>query len=196
MRGAATGDGSAATASNLQHYLNPMLVRMAEAAKPIVTAVNGPAAGIGCGIALVGDIVLAGRSAQFVQAFVRLGAVPNGGSSWTLPRLVGRARATAMMLLLGEPVSAGQALEWGMIHSLHEDDALMPAALAIAEQFANGPTRAYAAMKSMFVASTANTLETQLAMEAECQHAAFRPPDFAEGVAVFVQKRPMAFTGQ
>jgi 2-(1,2-epoxy-1,2-dihydrophenyl)acetyl-CoA isomerase len=180
---------------SLRDRINPMLVRMATASKPIIAAVNGPAAGVGCGLALSADIVLAARSAIFLQAFVRLGVVPDGGSSWILPRLIGRERAAAMMLL-GEEVPAETALGWGMVHKVLDDAQLMPAARALAEKMANGPTRAYASIKRMIAASTENDLPAQLALEAECQTAAFRTADSREGVAAFVEKRAAKFVGR
>lgn len=185
------GDGGA----SLRDRINPMLVRMATAPKPIIAAVNGPAAGVGCGLALAADIVLAARSAVFLQAFVRLGVVPDGGSSWILPRLIGRERAAAMMLL-GEEVRAETAHAWGMVHQLFDDAELMPKARALATRMANGPTRAYASIKRMIAASTENDLPRQLALEAECQDAAFRTADSREGVAAFVEKRAAKFQGR
>lgn len=181
--------------ANLRRYVNPVLLKMARAPKPIIAAVNGPAAGVGCGIALGSDIVLAGRSAAFIQAFSRIGAVPDGGSSWVLPRLVGYARATAMMMT-GEPVSAEDAAQWGMIHQVLDDDALMPAARKLAMRMANGPTKAYATTKEMLVASAGNAFDTQLALESECQDIAFGTQDFLEGVSAFVEKRPARFSGR
>ena len=179
----------------LRTCINPILLRMSTAPKPIIAAVNGPAAGVGCGIALAADIVLAARSASFIQAFIRIGAVPDGGSSWMLPRLVGRARATAMMLM-GESISAEDAAQWGLIHRMLEDDALMPFACQLALDMANGPTSAYAASKAMIAASVDNSFAAQLALEADRQDDAFQTRDFAEGVAAFVESRPASFTGK
>jgi 2-(1,2-epoxy-1,2-dihydrophenyl)acetyl-CoA isomerase len=180
---------------NLRSDVNPMLLRMAAATKPIIAAVNGPAAGVGCGLALAADIVLAARSANFLQAFVRLGVVPDGGSSWLLPRLIGRAHASAMMLL-GDKIPAETAAEWGLVHQVLDDDALMPTARALAVRMANGPTRAYASIKRLIQASTVNDFATQLALEAECQDAAFETADSREGVAAFVEARPAKFAGR
>ncbi|HKU93651.1 MAG TPA: enoyl-CoA hydratase-related protein [Vineibacter sp.] len=180
---------------NLRKTVNPMLLRMATAPKPIITAVNGPAAGFGCGLALAGDIVLAARSANFLQAFVRLGVVPDGGSSWLLPRLIGRSRSSAMMLL-GEKIPAETAAQWGLVHQVLDDAALMPAARALAIKMANGPTLAYAAIKRMIQASTTNDFATQLAFEAQNQDAAFETADFQEGVAAFNEGRDAKFKGR
>ncbi|WP_439817170.1 enoyl-CoA hydratase-related protein [Zavarzinia sp. CC-PAN008] len=187
----ARGEGG----DGLRGYINPMLERLARAEKPVIAAVNGPAAGVGCGLALVADIVIAARSASFLQAFIRLGVVPDGGSSWTLPRLAGKARATAMMLL-GEKISADQAADWGLIYQVVDDNQLMPTAHAIAMKMANGPTWAYGAIKRMIDASTSNDFATQLALEASTQDQAFRTEDSKEGVAAFVEKRTAQFKGR
>lgn len=196
MHAGQTGDGPRYQGGeSLRRHINPMLLKMTSAPKPIIAAVNGPAAGVGCGIALAADIVLAGRSASFIQAFAKIGAVPDGGSSWLLPRLVGRARATAMMML-GEAITGEQAAQWGMVHRLFEDEELMPKARELALGMANGPTKTYAATKEMLVASSRNAFDAQLALEAGLQDAAFETQDFAEGVAAFVEKRPARFAGR
>ncbi|WP_178130617.1 enoyl-CoA hydratase-related protein [Reyranella sp. CPCC 100927] len=189
------GTARAQGGDNLRKTVNPMLLRMAAAPKPIIAAVNGPAAGFGCGLALAADIVLAARSANFLQAFVRLGVVPDGGSSWLLPRLIGRSRSSAMMLL-GEKIPAETAAQWGLIHQVLDDDALMPAARALALKMANGPTLAYAAIKRMIQVSTTNDFAAQLALEAGNQDAAFETADFREGVAAFNEGREAKFAGR
>jgi 2-(1,2-epoxy-1,2-dihydrophenyl)acetyl-CoA isomerase len=178
----------------LREVINPTLLAMIEGPKPVVCAVNGPAAGAGCGLALTGDIVLAGRSASFLQAFVRLGAVPDAGASWLLPRLVGRGRATAM-LMLGQKVAAETAAEWGLVNAVYADEALMPAARDLALKLAAGPPLVYAATKRMMQASAINDLAQQLDLEADLQAAAFDTADFAEGAAAFVEGRSPTFSG-
>jgi 2-(1,2-epoxy-1,2-dihydrophenyl)acetyl-CoA isomerase len=181
-------------AALLREAINPTLTAMVEGAKPVVCAVNGAAAGAGCGLALAADIVLAARSASFLQAFVRIGVVPDAGSSWLLPRLVGRSRAMAMMML-GEKIPAETAADWGLVHAVFDDDALMSAAHALALKLAAGPTRAYAAIKRMAETSVTHDLPRQLDVEASEQAAAFDTKDFAEGVAAFTEGRQPTFTG-
>ena len=181
-------------AALLREAINPTMMALVEGGKPVVCAVTGAAAGAGCGLALAADIVLAARRANFLQAFVRLGVVPDAGSSWLLPRLAGRSRAMAMMML-GEKISAETAADWGLIHSVHDDDALMPAARDLALRLANGPSLAYAAIKRMVQGSDANSLRDQLDVEAREQGAAFITRDFSEGIAAFSEGRTAIFTG-
>ncbi len=178
----------------LRGGINDLLTQMAAARKPIVAAVNGAAAGFGCGLALAADIVLVGRSGYFVQSFVRLAATPDGGSSWFLPRLVGRGRAAAMMLL-GERVTAEQAVEWGLAYRMFNDGDLIAAARDMATALARGPTLAYGGIKSLLSATFSNTLVDQLELEANCQIAAFDTADCREGIAAFAEKRPPKFSG-
>jgi 2-(1,2-epoxy-1,2-dihydrophenyl)acetyl-CoA isomerase len=161
---------------------------------PVVCAVNGVAAGAGANIALACDIVIAATSASFVQAFVRIGLVPDCGGSFFLPRLVGDARARALAML-GEPMSAAQAEAWGMIWKAVDDAALMPQAEELAGRLAAGPTEAYALMKRAFAASASNSLDAQLDLEKELQGAAGRTADYAAGVEAFTAKRRPVFTG-
>jgi 2-(1,2-epoxy-1,2-dihydrophenyl)acetyl-CoA isomerase len=182
-------------AALLREAINPTLTAMVEGPKPVVCAVNGSAAGAGCGLALAADIVLAGRGASFLQAFVRIGVVPDAGSSWLLPRLVGRGRAMSMMML-GEKIPADTAVEWGLVHAVYDDNALIPAARALALKLATGPTLAYAAIKRMAQASVGSDLAQQLGLEASLQAAAFGTTDFAEGVAAFAEGRPPIFAGK
>ena len=159
---------------------------------PVVCAVNGIAAGAGASFALACDIVLAARSAQFIQAFVRIGLVPDSGASFFLPRLVGEARARALAML-GEPVTAAQAAEWGMIWKCIDDDALTAEAEALTAKLATGPTAALALMKRAFASEA---LATQLDLEAELQGIAGRGADFAEGMRAFLDKRKPNFAGR
>lgn len=183
-----------AGAALVTHY-NPFVIAMKEHPHPIITAVNGPAAGVGCSIALMGDMIIAGKSAYFLQAFRRIGLVPDGGSTYLLPRMIGRTRAMEMALL-GDKVLAEQALEWGMVNRVVEDDALMDVARSMAERLATGPTQALALMRGLFWESDANNFEGQLHAERVAQKHAGRTKDFSEGVKAFLQKRPANFTGE
>ena len=177
-----------------RHY-NPMLVNLARLNMPIITAVNGAAAGVGCSIGLAGDFVIAGRSGYFLQAFVNIGLVPDGGASWMLPRMVGKARATEMMML-GEKISAEKAVEWGLIYKMVEDDQLLAEARALATRLANGPTVSYAVMRKNILVAMENSYSEQLLAEAEGQRIAGSSADAAEGGMAFLQKRKPAFKGR
>lgn len=179
----------------LETHFNPLLERLLALPIPFVTAVNGAAAGAGCSFALAGDIVIAARSAYFLQAFVNIGLVPDVGSSWILPRLAGKGRAQAMMML-GERIPAQTALDWGMIYQVSDDAALMDDAMAIARKLAKGPTLAYGMIRAMVRAGLENDLTTQLRLERQLQLTAGRTADFMEGVAAFLAKRPAQFKGR
>jgi len=180
---------------SLERGYNPLLERIAELPIPVVTAVNGVAAGAGCGLALTGDLVIAGESAYFLQAFVNIGLVPDAGATWLLPRLIGKARATQMMML-GERIPAATALDWGLIYQVVADDALAETAQALARRLAAGPTAAYALMRQGIARAATQSLTEALAMERVSQRAAGRTDDHAEGVAAFLEKRKPDFTGR
>jgi 2-(1,2-epoxy-1,2-dihydrophenyl)acetyl-CoA isomerase len=174
---------------------NPLVTALRTMQKPVVAAVNGDCAGGSVGIALACDIVLAGRSARFIEPFSQLGLVPDVGSTYFLPRLIGTARASAMMLL-GEPLEAETAERWGLIWKCVDDDLLMDEAGALARHLATQATGALALTKRALDRSLENSLEAQLAFEAELQAEAIHGADFAEGLSAFLQKRPPAFKGR
>ena len=180
--------------SDLESWYNPLLIRIRNMNIPIVTAINGIAAGAGMSLALCGDIKVAGKSASFLQAFARIGLVPDAGSSWILPRLIGMARSMELSLL-AERLSAEKALEWGMINRLIDDADLMPKALELAQGLANGP-KSLGMIRRMYWASLDNTLQQQLNLEAQEQKHAGMTEDHAEGVAAFREKRHARFSGR
>jgi 2-(1,2-epoxy-1,2-dihydrophenyl)acetyl-CoA isomerase len=181
-------------AVTLQQHYNPLIRRLRTIAMPTVAAVNGVAAGAGANIAFACDIVLAARSAKFIQAFSKIALVPDCGGTWFLPRLAGAARARALALL-AEPLSAEQAEAWGVIWKVYDDASLMAEAHRLAAHFARQPTGALALIKQALDASETNTLDQQLDLERDLQGRAGRGPDFAEGVAAFLEKRAARFTG-
>lgn len=197
---AARGERSALAAKGgshraLQNHYNPAISMLLRLQVPVVTAVNGPAAGVGCSLGLAGDFVLAGKSAYFLQAFVNIGLVPDGGSTWLLTRAIGKARATRMMML-GEKISAQQAEDWGLIYKCVEDEALMDEATALAERLAGGPTLAYATMKRNIATALDGNLSEVLLAEAEGQRIAGASADAREGGMAFLEKRKAVFTGR
>lgn len=187
------GRGAGSHNALTRHY-NPTMMRFAELPVPIVSAVNGPAAGIGCSIALAADFTIAGASAYFLQAFVNIGLVPDGGASWMLARSVGKARATEMMLL-GEKIPAAKAAEWGLIYKAVDDAALMDEAMALASRLAAGPTVALGVMRRNLAAALDGTYAEALGREATGQHVAGDSADAMEGGMAFLQKRKPAFKG-
>jgi 2-(1,2-epoxy-1,2-dihydrophenyl)acetyl-CoA isomerase len=181
--------------STIERLYNPLVRRLRALEKPVICAVNGVAAGAGANLALACDIVLAARSARFIQAFCRIGLVPDSGGTYFLPRLIGEARARALALT-GEVVSAEQALAWGLIWQVVEDDRLQAEAGAMAQRLAAGPTRGLGLIKRALNASFANDLDRQLDLERDLQREAGRTADYREGVAAFLAKRPAVFRGQ
>ncbi|HXY99772.1 MAG TPA: 2-(1,2-epoxy-1,2-dihydrophenyl)acetyl-CoA isomerase PaaG [Stellaceae bacterium] len=190
---AATGDFDAGAA--LERYYNPLVRRLKALRKPVIAAVNGPAAGAGANLAFACDIVIAARSASFLQAFCRIGLIPDTGGTWFLPRLAGSARAMGMMLL-GEALPAAIAAEWGLIWKVVEDAALMDEARALALKLAQGPTVGLGLIKAALNRSLESTLDAQLDAERDLQRAAAASADFREGVAAFLEKRPAKFAGR
>jgi 2-(1,2-epoxy-1,2-dihydrophenyl)acetyl-CoA isomerase len=189
------GDAPPDLGDTLERLYNPLVRRIRALDRPVVCAVNGVAAGAGANIALACDIVLAARSAVFIQAFCRIGLVPDSGGTWFLPRLVGEARARALALL-GEKVSAEQAEAWGMIWRAVDDERLLDEARGLARQLASGPTRGLGSIKRALAASWANDLDAQLDLERDLQREAGRTADYREGVRAFMEKRPPRFEGR
>lgn len=178
----------------LTESYNPTMAALADLAVPVVSAVRGPAAGIGCSLALAADFCIASDTAYFLQAFVNIGLVPDGGASWALPRLIGKARATEMMML-GERVLAPKAHDWGMVHRVVADEMLDAEAFALAERLAAGPTVALGLMKRGLNRALESGYETAMLHEAENQRAARGSADSLEGGVAFLQKRKPAFRG-
>ena len=176
------------------HY-NPLVRRLRELPKPVVCAVNGVAAGAGANIALACDLVIAARSASFVQSFARLGLVPDSGGTWFLPRLAGDARAMGLALL-GEPLSAEQAEQWGLIWKVVDDEKLSGEATSLARSLAAGPTKGYGLVKKALRASWGNSLDAQLDLERDLQREAGLTQDYREGVSAFLQKRKPDYKGK
>ena len=181
--------------ASIDRHYNPLVRRMRALPKPIIAAVNGAAAGAGANLALAADIVVAGKSATFTQAFIRIGLIPDAGGTWFLPHLVGDARARGLAML-GETITAEQAAEFGLIWKCLDDATLMETALAMAADLAAKPTQALAAMKQAFNAAAINSLDAQLDLERDLQRRMGATPDFAEGVRAFLEKRPARFSGK
>jgi 2-(1,2-epoxy-1,2-dihydrophenyl)acetyl-CoA isomerase len=186
-------DGLPDLGGRLEATFNPFVTKLRDLPIPYVTAVNGVAAGIGCSFALLGDLIVAGESAYFLQAFRRIGLVPDGSATYHLPRMIGRARAMEMMLL-GEKIPAKQAYDWGLVNRCMPDAELLATAKTLAHELANGP-RSLGMIRRLAWASLDNTWEEQLQAERQTQKIAGRTDDCREGVLAFLQKRPASFTG-
>lgn len=196
--GTASGSGGGTeemdAGSVLDSHYHPFLRKLRNLDMPVVNAVNGVAAGAGMSFALSGDIILAARSAYFLQAFGRIGLVPDAGSTYILPRKIGIARAMELSLLT-EKLPAEKALEWGLINAVHDDDKLMEEAEVIAQKLANGPTVALSRIRKLYRDSLDNSFEEQIMAERLAQKECGLSGDFREGVTAFLQKRKAEFTG-
>ena len=179
----------------LDRLYNPLVRQIRALEMPVVCAVNGVAAGAGANIALACDLVLAARSARFIQAFAKIGLVPDCGGTWALPRLVGEARARGLALL-ATPLGAEQAAAWGLIWAVHDDDRLAEEAQTLAAHLAQQPTRGLALAKQALQAAANNDLDAQLDLERDLQRQAGATEDYREGVAAFLGKRPAQFKGR
>jgi 2-(1,2-epoxy-1,2-dihydrophenyl)acetyl-CoA isomerase len=195
LAGDRSAGGAVSGGARSRNHYNPMLLALANLDIPVVVAVNGPAAGIGCSFALSGDFTIAGKSAYFLQAFVNIGLVPDGGSSWLLPRLIGVPRALQMMML-GEKIGGEQAAEWGMVYKCVDDAELMAEAKALATRLANGPTIALGTMRKVLRDGLSQGFSTTLDSEAKGQFIAGGTVDAMEGIMAFQQKRKTEFKGK
>lgn len=182
-------------ASTLERNYNVMLGRLRALPMPVIAAVNGVAAGAAANVALACDIVIAARSASFLQAFTKIGLIPDAGGTYSLPHRVGMARAMGLALL-AESLPAEKAEQWGLIWKCVDDDKLMEEARTLARKMASGPTKAFALTKRALYAAADSSFDRQLALEAELQREAGKSEDFREGVNAFLEKRPARFTGR
>jgi 2-(1,2-epoxy-1,2-dihydrophenyl)acetyl-CoA isomerase len=192
----AAGDGAAPDlGATIEQFYNPLVRRIRALNKPVICAVNGTAAGAGANIAFACDLVLAARSAKFIQSFARIGLVPDSGGTYFLPRLIGEARARALAML-AEPITGEMAERWGLIWRAVDDDKLRAEAEALTAHLASQPTQGLALIKQAFARSATNSLDAQLDLERDLQRQAGRTPDYAEGVSAFTAKRAPVFTGR
>ncbi|HTN49666.1 MAG TPA: 2-(1,2-epoxy-1,2-dihydrophenyl)acetyl-CoA isomerase PaaG [Burkholderiaceae bacterium] len=193
-RAVSPGSDALDLGASIENYYKPMLLRLRRLRMPTVCAVNGVAAGAGANIPFACDLVIAAKSASFIQSFSKLGLVPDCGGTWWLPRLVGPARAMGLALL-GDKLSAAQAEAWGLIWRCVDDEQLMPTATAIARQLAAGPTRGYVRTREAMEAALGLTFEAALDLERDYQRELGRSSDYREGVTAFMEKRAARFTG-
>jgi 2-(1,2-epoxy-1,2-dihydrophenyl)acetyl-CoA isomerase len=189
-----TDDGVPDLSARLRDVYHPIITSLREMPKPVIAAVNGPAVGIGCSLALAADLIVAAESAYFLLAFVNIGLIPDGGSTVFLPARIGYARA-AEMAMLGERVPADQALDWGLINRVVPDEELEGAGEALLQLLAKGPTASYAGAKRLLNRRMYAGLAEQLEAEADAQREQGKTQDFVEGVLAFAEKRPPNFTG-
>jgi 2-(1,2-epoxy-1,2-dihydrophenyl)acetyl-CoA isomerase len=193
--GQQTGDGHPDVYTRLTELYHPIMETIREMPKPVLAAVNGPAVGIGCSLALCCDLIIAAESAYFLLAFVNIGLVPDGGSSLFMPTRVGMARAAELMML-GERLPAQRALEWGLVNRVVPDGELASETAALAERLAAGPTRSYAGAKRELNSWLYSRMREQLDLEAQLQQEMASSEDFVEGVMAFIEKRPANFSGR
>ena len=194
-RSVAPGAAPVDLGDSVERYYAPLIRRLATMPKPVVCAVNGVAAGAGANIALACDIVIAARSARFIQSFANIGLIPDSGGTWVLPRLLGQARALGLALT-GEPLPAEKAEAWGMIWRCVDDEMLMAEAGALAAKFAQGPTLGLAATKHLIRQSWLRSLDDELDLERDAMRDLGASADYQEGVAAFLAKRPARFSGR
>lgn len=194
-RAVAPGDAAVDLGESVERYWNPLVTRLTTLPFPVIGRINGVAAGAGANIALACDIVIAAKSAKFIQSFAAIGLIPDSGGTWALPRLVGQARALGLALT-GEPLPAETAADWGLIWKAVEDDAMDAEVDALAARFAAGPTRGLAAIKRMIRESWSHTLPEELLRQRDTMRELGFSDDYREGVAAFMAKRKPIFTGK
>jgi 2-(1,2-epoxy-1,2-dihydrophenyl)acetyl-CoA isomerase len=180
---------------SVEQRYNPLIRRLAALPMPVIARVNGVAAGAGANIALACDIVIAAKSAKFIQSFAAIGLIPDSGGTWALPRLVGQARALGLALI-AEPLPAEKAAEWGLIWKAVEDEQLDEQVDALAARFASGPTRGLARIKKMIRESWGHSLDEELDLQRDAMRELGFSDDYREGVAAFMEKRPPRFSGK
>jgi 2-(1,2-epoxy-1,2-dihydrophenyl)acetyl-CoA isomerase len=194
-RAVSPGEAPVDLGDSVERWYNPLIRRLTALPKPVICAVNGVAAGAGANIALACDIVLAAKSARFIQSFAGIGLIPDSGGTWLLPRLAGQARALGLALT-GQPLGAEQAEAWGLIWKAVDDETLMDEANALLARLAAGPTRGLAETKRLIRTTWTRTLDQELDLERDAMRELGRSEDYREGVAAFTEKRPPAFKGR